>query len=163
MAAAREQANAHPAIREHPGLTAAEGLFVDGGHGNLREVLDLDAGTVGIGEIESPDVLGIHVGTETGRQHGAVGQYKTVGCMNVGNLEVNVVHGADGGAVERSGVDHQLDDVVALAGKHEFHQAQVSGRWLVTPELRATDGVAIEVEDGLQLFALDDDADVLQM
>ena len=124
---------------------------------------DLDPCTVRVGEIEGPDVLGIHVRTEIGRQHGAVRQYKTVRGMNVVDLKVDVVHGADGGAIERPGVDHQLDDVVALARKHEFHQAQVSRCRLVSPELRATNGVAIEVEHGLQLVTLHDDAYVLQM
>src|SRR6202034_4382823 len=163
MAAAGKQADAHPAIGKRPGLATTEDPLLDGGHWDFSQVLHLDPGTVGVAKIKCPNVLGIHLRTETGRQHRAMRQHKTMSCMNVRNLEVDVLHGTYRAAVERPGMDHQLDDVVALAWEHEFHQAQVSGGRLITPEFRASDTITIEAEHGFQLVTPHNHTGVLQM
>jgi hypothetical protein len=86
-----------------------------------------------------------------------------MGRVDVGHFEVDVVHGTDGVPAERSGVDHQLDDIVAITRKHELHQTQVSGRRLVTPELRTPKTIPIKMQDGIQMTAFDDYARVLQV
>jgi len=120
-------------VEESGGVAVVESGDGEGEVRNFAKVLDFGAGAVGVIEVEGPDAFGVDGGVDAGVVCAAF-EDGLVGRGDFGDFEVDVMHGAVGGASGGFVMDHEFDDVAAFSGDEKLDETGFAGSGAEAPE-----------------------------